>query len=73
MVHLVYTVIIKTEKSNAFYNSLCIKVLYTWSYRKYNMSTLFDLMTRDSRFTILVEIFTNHISLENSYFTNHIE
>ena len=30
-------------------------------------------MTHDSYFTILVEVFTNHISAELSYFTNHIE
>ena len=33
----------------------------------------FDLATRDSCFTILVEVFTNHISLENSDFINYIE
>ena len=33
----------------------------------------FDLTTRDSYFTILVEVFTNHILVENTYFTNHIE
>ena len=32
-----------------------------------------DLTTRDSYFTILVEVFTNHISAELTYFTNHIE
>ena len=35
--------------------------------------TGFDLTTRDSYFTILVEVFTNHISAELTYFTNHIE
>ena len=33
----------------------------------------FDLTTHDSDFTILVEVFMNHISAENTYFTNHIE
>ena len=33
----------------------------------------FDLTTRDSYFTILVEVFTNHILVENTYFTNPIE
>ena len=32
-----------------------------------------DLTTRDSYFTILVEVFTNHISVENIYFTKHVE
>ena len=32
-----------------------------------------DLTTCDSYLTILVEVFTNHISFENSYFTDHIE
>ena len=32
----------------------------------------FDLKTRDSYFTILVEVFTNHIFTENTYFTNHL-
>ena len=30
-----------------------------------------DLTTRDSNFTILVEIFTNHILAEKTFFTNH--
>ena len=30
-------------------------------------------MTRDLYFTILVEVFTNHIFARNRYFTNHIE
>ena len=33
----------------------------------------FDLTTRDLYFTILDEVFTNHILAENTYFTNHIE
>ena len=32
----------------------------------------FDITTRDSCFTILVEVFTNHISAENTYFTNRV-
>ena len=31
------------------------------------------MITRDSYFTILVEVFTNHIVAENTYFANHIE
>ena len=30
-------------------------------------------MTRGSNFMILVEVFTNHISTEDTYFTNPIE
>ena len=30
-------------------------------------------MNRDSYITILVEVFTNHISAEKIYFINHIE
>ena len=33
----------------------------------------FDLRTRDLYFTILVEVFTNHVLAENTYFANHIE
>ena len=33
----------------------------------------FDLMTRDLVFTILVEVFMNHILAKNTDFTNHIE
>ena len=33
----------------------------------------FDLMTRDSYFWILVEVFRNYILAENTYFMNHIE
>ena len=36
-------------------------------------STGFDLTIRDLYFMILVEVFTNQISGENMYFTNHIE
>ena len=32
-----------------------------------------DLTTRDSYFTILVEVLTNHVLAKNTYFTNHIE
>ena len=32
-----------------------------------------DLMTCDSYFTILVEVFTNHILAKHTYFTNRIE
>ena len=35
--------------------------------------TGFDLTTRDSYFTILVKVFTNHSLEQNPYFTNHIE
>ena len=33
----------------------------------------FDLTTCNSYFTILVEVFTNHISDKNTYFINHIK
>ena len=36
-------------------------------------STGFDLTTRDSYFTIIVEVFANHILAGNIYFTNHIQ
>ena len=29
--------------------------------------------TRDSNFTILVELLTNHVLAKNLYFTNHID
>ena len=32
-----------------------------------------DLTTRDSYFTILVEVFTNRNLAENAYFMNHME
>ena len=32
-----------------------------------------SLTTRDSYFPILVEVSTNHILAENTYFTNHVE
>ena len=34
-------------------------------------NTGFDLTARDSYFTILVEVFANHILVENAYFTHH--
>ena len=33
----------------------------------------FDLTTSDSHFTVLVEVFTNHILAKNTNFTNHME
>ena len=38
-----------------------------------SIRTGFDLTTRDSYFTILVEVFTDHILAEKIYFKNHIE
>ena len=38
-----------------------------------SIRTGFDLTTRDSYITILVEVFTNHILAEKIYFKNHIE
>ena len=35
--------------------------------------TGFDVKTCDLYFKTLVDIFTNHISAENTYFTNYIE
>ena len=37
------------------------------------LSSGFDLTTRDSYFTNGVEVFTNHILAENTYFTNQRE
>ena len=34
---------------------------------------VFNLTTHDSYFTVLVEVFTNHILAENTYFTNQSE
>ena len=31
----------------------------------------FDLKTRDSHLTILIQVFTNHVFAENTYFTSH--
>ena len=33
----------------------------------------FDLATRDSNFTILAEVFTDHILAKNTYYTNYTE
>ena len=33
----------------------------------------FDLTVCDSNFSILVEVFTNRILAENTYFTNNVE
>ena len=33
----------------------------------------FNLSTRDSSFTILVKVFTNHILAENTYLANRLE
>ena len=41
--------------------------------RYLNGSSGFDLTTRDSYSTILVEVFTNLSSEENTYLTNHLE
>ena len=41
-------------------------------YKGGGATTGFDLMSRDSYFTIPVEVFMNNISAENTCFTNHI-
>ena len=33
----------------------------------------FDLMTHDLYFKTLVQVFTNHVLAESTYFTNYIE
>ena len=38
----------------------------------YQITTGFDLMTHDSYFMILAEVFTNHILAENTYFMYHL-
>ena len=40
---------------------------------KITRTSVFDLTTHDSYFTILVDVFMDHILAENMYFTNHIE
>ena len=40
---------------------------------KINRKSGLDLTTRDSYFTILIEVFMNHILAKNTYFMNHIE
>ena len=52
-------------------NLLCANINFEFSCSEWR--TGFDLMTCDSYFTILIEVFPNHILVENTYFTNHIE
>ena len=40
--------------------------------KKVSIYSGFDLMTCDAYFRILIEVFTNHILAENTYFRNHI-
>ena len=40
--------------------------------RNHILSAVFDLNPRDFYFTVLVEVFTNHLA-ESTYFPNHIE
>ena len=57
-------------------NKACIKIRKLspelWVGARSSASGL-DLTTRDSWFTILVEVFTNHILAKNTFLTNHIE
>ena len=46
-------------------------ILYVFHYQFFE-AAVFDLRTRDSYFTILVDVFTNHILVENTYFTKHL-
>ena len=46
-------------------------ILYVFHYQFFE-AALFDVRTRDSYFTILVDVFTNHILVENTYFTKHL-
>ena len=39
---------------------------------KFKANAGFDLMTRDLYFMVLVEVFTNHYTAEDTYFMNHI-
>ena len=55
-----------------FYTNSCLNE--NFKYMRYlNGSSGFDLTTRDSYSTILVEVFTNLSSEENTYLTNHLE
>ena len=53
----------------AEYDSYCKLISKIWQKREPG----FNLTTRDSHFTILVEVFTNYNVAENMYFTNHRE
>ena len=46
--------------------------IYLSIYLPIYLSTGIDLTTRDSYFTLLVEVFTNLILVENTNFTNHL-
>ena len=56
---------------------MCLSLTYIFQfvdlYCQSDLLSGFDLTTRDSYFTILVEVFTNHVSAENTYFTNYTE
>ena len=57
-----------------FTSTAFTEFLQTWGVaHRLSSVTGFDLTTRDSCCMILVEVFMNHISLENSYCMNHIE
>ena len=44
-----------------------------WKGITWKCHLVFKWATRNSHFTILVEVFTNNVSAENTYFTNHIK
>ena len=51
----------------------CMKITISIFGSKQWGTSGFNLTTCDSNFTILVEVFTNRILAENTYFTKHVE
>ena len=65
--------LLETEKNNLSKHAGCgSNVNFLTELHVLAYFTGFNLTTHDSYFTILVEVFTNHILVENTNFTNHL-
>ena len=65
--------LLETEKNNLSKHAACgSNVNFLTKLHVLAYFTGFNLTTHDSYFTILVEVFTNHVLVENTNFTNHL-
>ena len=70
------TILTPPELLTVLWNNTSLKVFIKWGWHFQRVTAKysgFDLMTRNSYFMILVEVFKNHILVENTYLTNCIK
>ena len=62
-----------SKKQSGGYDSFLLLLMLLLLVQLRDNNMVWFLTTLDSYFTILVEVFTNHILAERTYFTNHRE